>query len=168
MAWVRLLTCSFPKMLLMCRLTVLTVSTSSSAISRFVAPSAISRSTCTSRSPKRSSSGAAPDELSNGETARREVRKTLIERVAAVYRTFKSGGKPDAVPGFCRVTTLDEVRKHNYALTPGRFVGSPAGDDDDDAAFEERTKRLKATLTEQFQESAQLEQLIQASLDEIE
>ncbi len=58
------------------------------------------------------------------------------------------------------VATLDEVREHNYALTPGRFVGSANGDDDEDESFDERLKRLTIELDAQFRESAELELLI--------
>jgi type I restriction enzyme M protein len=83
--------------------------------------------------------------------------------MAAVYRQFRRQGVPDEVPGFCRVAELAEVREHNYALTPGRYVGS-ADNDDDEEEFEIKFKRLKAELEEQFAESARLEQAIRKNL----
>ena len=88
-----------------------------------------------------------------------------IEKVAAVYRQFRWQGVPDEVPGFCRVAKLDEVREHNYALTPGRYVGSGDGEDDEEE-FEEKMPKLVSTLKKQFEESAKLEQAIRVNLQE--
>jgi type I restriction-modification system DNA methylase subunit len=34
------------------------------------------------------------------------------------------------VPGFRRSATLEEVRQHGHVLTPGRYVGAEAQEDD--------------------------------------
>ena len=80
--------------------------------------------------------------------------------MAAVYRTFRRSGQPEAVAGFCRVATLDEVREHKFALTPGRYVGSPDGEEDAEG-FEEKLPRLAAQLAAQFAESRRLEAAIE-------
>jgi hypothetical protein len=59
------------------------------------------------------------------------------------------------VPGFCKSAPLDEVRKHGHVLTPGRYVGAEAQEDDGEP-FEEKMKRLTATLREQQAEAAKL------------
>lgn len=89
-----------------------------------------------------------------------------IERIAAVYREFRRNGKPAEVPGFCKVATLEEVRGHKYALTPGRYVGSAEADDDGEP-FEEKLPRLTALLKAQMQESAKLDRAINAILEEV-
>ncbi len=78
-----------------------------------------------------------------------------IDRIADVYRLFRYHGSPEAVPGFCRVVPLEEVREHRYALTPGRYVGT-AADDDEDEPWEERLPHLKAKLEAQMAESQAL------------
>ena len=45
------------------------------------------------------------------------------------------------VPGFCKSTKLDEIQKHGYVLTPGRYVGAEAVEDDGEP-FEEKMARL--------------------------
>ena len=60
-------------------------------------------------------------------------------------------------PGFCKSVKLEEIRTHGYVLTPGRYVGA-ADVEDDGEPFEQKMKRLTATLEEQFAESAKLEQ----------
>ncbi len=54
----------------------------------------------------------------------------------------KEAGDYQNVPGFCKSTTLDEVRKHGYVLTPGRYVGAEVQQDDE--PFEEKMARLVA------------------------
>jgi type I restriction enzyme M protein len=83
--------------------------------------------------------------------------------MAAVYRTFRRRGKPEAVPGFCRVATVEEVRTHGYALTPGRYVGS-AESDEDEEPFEEKMPRLVAELERQFGDGEQLARAIRDGL----
>lgn len=76
---------------------------------------------------------------------------------------YRHTGMHDAVPGFCRAATVEEVRDHKYALTPGRYVGS-AETEEDDEPFEEKMPRLVAALNAQFDESAKLERLIRENL----
>jgi type I restriction enzyme M protein len=70
------------------------------------------------------------------------------------------------VPGFCKSATLEEIRKHNYVLTPGRYVGA-AQQQEDDEPFEQKMARLMAELEAQFAESARLEAQIRESLKRV-
>jgi len=67
------------------------------------------------------------------------------------------------VPGFCKSATLDEIRKHDHVLTPGRYVGAEAQDEDDEA-FDEKMKRLTAQLAEQVKHGAGLDAVIREKL----
>ncbi len=58
---------------------------------------------------------------------------------------------------------LEEMCSHGYVLTPGRYVGA-ADVEDDGEPFEQKMKRLTATLEEQFAESAKLEKAIRGNL----
>lgn len=76
---------------------------------------------------------------------------------------FFDGDTYTDVPGFCKAATLDEIRSHDYVLTPGRYVGA-ADVEDDGEPFEEKMERLTATLAEQFGQSMQLQRTIAANL----
>jgi type I restriction enzyme M protein len=70
------------------------------------------------------------------------------------------------IPGFCKAAKLDDIRKHGHVLTPGRYVGAEAAEDDGEP-FEEKMKRLTATLREQQAEAANLDAAIAANLKEL-
>lgn len=101
-----------------------------------------------------------------GSRKQKQLSAEEVEKIAAVYREFKRKGGPAEVAGFCKAATLEEIREHNYALTPGRYVGA-AESDDPDEPFEDRFPHLVATLDEQFKQSAALEKQIRASLAEV-
>jgi len=101
-----------------------------------------------------------------GSRKQKQLSDEELERVAAVYRQFKHSGVPDEVPGFCKVATLDEVRGHKYALTPGRYVGA-ADAEEDDEPFEEKLPRLTALLREQMKQSAAMDKEIEKVLTEV-
>ena len=102
----------------------------------------------------------------SGSRKQKELASEEVERMAAVYRTFKRTGIPEAVPGFCRVATVEEVRAHGYALTPGRYVGSPESDEDEEP-FEEKMPRLVAELERQFAEANALQTAIREHLTDV-
>jgi type I restriction enzyme M protein len=101
----------------------------------------------------------------------RELTHEEIGKIAGVYHAWRGdaskGGenteKYEDFPGFCKSATIEEIRKNGYVLTPGRYVGAEAMEEDSEP-FEEKMQRLTAKLAEQFQESARLEAEIRANL----
>ena len=65
--------------------------------------------------------------------------------------------------GFCFSAELKHIQKHDYVLTPGRYVGAVEQEDDGEP-FAEKMLRLTAQLKEQFAESAVLESEIKKNL----
>jgi type I restriction enzyme M protein len=61
---------------------------------------------------------------------------------------------------------LEEIQKHDYVLTPGRYVGAEEAEDDDEA-FADKMRRLTAQLDEQFTESAGLEAEIRKNMQRL-
>ena len=96
----------------------------------------------------------------------RELTDRDIARIADTYHAWKSREHPSKyadVPGFCRSAPLEEVRKHDHILTPGRYVGFEPPEEDDEP-FEEKMTRLTAQWREQQKEAARLDAAIQANL----
>ncbi|MOA59123.1 hypothetical protein D3C78_1836670 [compost metagenome] len=67
------------------------------------------------------------------------------------------------IPGFCRSVTLAEIAEHGHVLTPGRYVGAEAVENDDEA-FADKMQNLTALLGEQLAKGAELDQLIRQKL----
>ena len=68
------------------------------------------------------------------------------------------------IPGYCRSVTLAEIAEHGHVLTPGRYVGAEAVEEDDDEVFAEKMQKLTETLGEQMAKGAELDQLIRQKL----
>lgn len=91
-----------------------------------------------------------------GSRKQKELSVEEIATMAAVYRQFRRESVPESVPGFWSVAVLEQVKEHNWALTPGRYVGAERIEDDGEP-FEERFPRLVARLERQFNRGRQLE-----------
>ena len=76
---------------------------------------------------------------------------------------FSDGGAYADEPGFCYSASLAVVEKHGFVLTPGRYVGAVA-EDDDDEAFAEKMERLTSQLVEQMTKGAELDSVIREKL----
>lgn len=75
-------------------------------------------------------------------------------------------GKYEDVKGFCKSATPEEIKKHNYVLTPGRYVGIKE-EEDDGIPFEEKMKHLTSELAEQFEEEGKLNMSIKKNLERL-
>jgi len=70
-------------------------------------------------------------------------------------------------PGFCYSAALAEIKAADYALTPGRYVGAAAVEDDGEP-IEAKIERLTKQLFEQFDESERLSQSVRVSLGRVQ
>ena len=96
----------------------------------------------------------------------RELTPEDVTRIAGTYHAWrgeKDAGKYEDIPGFCKSATLDDLRKHGHVLTPGRYVGAEAADEDEEA-FDEKMRRLAVTLGEQQAEATKLDKAIAENL----
>ena len=61
-----------------------------------------------------------------------------IRKISSTYHAWRGeGGEYNDIPGFCKSSDIEEIRKNNYVLTPGRYVGTEE-EDVDDEKFEEK------------------------------
>src|ERR1700735_4953405 len=96
----------------------------------------------------------------------RELADEDIARIACTYHAWRGEegvGKYEDFPGFCKSATVEEIAARGYILTPGRYVGAEAQEDDREP-LEEKMKRLTTTLESQFADSRKLEDLIRRNL----
>jgi len=99
----------------------------------------------------------------------REMTDEDIAKIAGTYHAWRGdegAGAYEDVPGFCKSATLDDIRKHGHVLTPGRYVGAAAVEDDGEP-FDEKMRRLTATLREQQAEGARLDGAVVENLREL-
>jgi type I restriction enzyme M protein len=100
---------------------------------------------------------------------RRELTDEEIQKIARTYHAWrgeKEAGAYQDVPGFCKSATLDDIRKHGHVLTPGRYVGAAAQEDDGEP-FAEKMARLSAQWRAQREEAARLDAAIERNLREL-
>ncbi|MFH4735500.1 class I SAM-dependent DNA methyltransferase [Vibrio diabolicus] len=98
----------------------------------------------------------------------RDFTQDDIQKVADLYHAWKTGAEVNGIAyedqaGFCKSATLEEITKHDFVLTPGRYVGATE-ELDDGIPFGEKMAALTAKLSEQFIESATLEAEIKKNL----
>jgi len=98
-----------------------------------------------------------------GSRKQKQLSEAEIERIARAYNQFRHDGQVEPQPGFCATATLDQVREHSYALTPGRYVGAEEGLDDDEP-FEDKFPKLVTKLEGLFGDGERLVREIKRNL----
>jgi type I restriction enzyme M protein len=99
----------------------------------------------------------------------RELTDEDIKKISDTYHVWRGEMKDrkyEDVPGFCKSATLEEIRKHEWILAPGRYVGAEE-EEEDDEEFEERMKRLTSELAGQMEEGKRLDEEIRKNLASI-
>jgi type I restriction enzyme M protein len=87
-----------------------------------------------------------------------------IALITGTYHAWRSvGGNYEDKEGFCKAATLEEVRKNNHVLMPGRYVGTEAVEEDG-IPYDEKMNVLTSKLAEQFSRGRELENSIRENL----
>ena len=101
--------------------------------------------------------------------ARRELTQNDIAQIAGTYNTWRSKTDHEQYadePGFCKAASLDDIAANDYVLTPGRYVGVPEAEADDEP-IDERIERLTRELYAEFERGRELEREIRLRLGEL-
>ncbi|MCK8126301.1 type I restriction-modification system subunit M [Pseudoalteromonas sp. 2CM39R] len=86
-----------------------------------------------------------------------------VREIANVFHAWQSGTDYEDEKGFCFSAKLEDMQKHDYVLTPGRYVGA-ADAEEDSEPFTDKMQRLTAQLKSQLEESDRLEKAIKENL----
>jgi type I restriction enzyme M protein len=100
----------------------------------------------------------------------RTLTDTEIATIADTYHAWRAtpsarqrGLEYTNQPGFSYSASIDEIKQHDYILTPGRYVGTPQPETDDEP-IAEKINRLTQELYTQFAQSSRQEQEIRDQL----
>ena len=84
-----------------------------------------------------------------------------------LYNNWRTGkNRYEDIKGFCKSSSIHEVRKHNYVLTPGRYVGF-AEVENDGLSYEEKISNYSSELSLLVESSKELDEKIKVSLESI-
>ena len=105
--------------------------------------------------------------------AERALTNEEVVRIGDTYHAWRGSGSAATkgivyqdVPGFCQSVSLDDVRAAGYALTPGRYVGAPAVQDDGEPV-DTKIARLTKDLLAALDESARLETVVREQVQRL-
>lgn len=93
----------------------------------------------------------------------RDFTQEDIAKITDTYHAWQRGEKYEDIAGFCKSASLEDIVKHDFVLTPGRYVGAEEQEDDGEP-FADKMVRLTGLLQEQFAESERLEAEIKKNL----
>jgi type I restriction enzyme M protein len=98
--------------------------------------------------------------------AERALTDEEIVRIGDAYHAWcgsrsasAKGSVYEDIPGFCKSVSLDDIAAAGYLLTPGRYVGAAATEDDAEPA-DEKVARLTKDLLTALDESARWETVV--------
>ena len=93
-----------------------------------------------------------------------------IQKIAGTYHSWTGDrdakGEYEDFPGFCYEASLEDIKKHDYVLTPGRYVGAEEVEDDGEP-FDDKMLRLTSELKELMDKSSELDKIIWSNLEDL-
>lgn len=99
----------------------------------------------------------------------KELTEEDIRKISDIYHAWRgeaNNKKYEDVPGFCKSASLEEIRQHEWILTPGRYVGTEE-EEDDEEEFEEKMIRFTSELSKLLNKSKKLDAEIKKNLESI-
>ncbi len=117
-----------------------------------------------------------------GTMINRTIKELTVDDIAKIADTFHAWRSDDAelkarvereeckvekyedIAGYCKSSTIDEIKANDYVLTPGRYVGA-AEIEDDGIPFETKMRELSQTLYSQMNQAEALDKAIRVNLE---
>jgi type I restriction enzyme M protein len=96
----------------------------------------------------------------------RDFKSSDIQDITDTFHQWRQADGYEDTPGFCKSADIDLIAKHEFILTPGRYVGAVDVEDDGEP-FEEKMARLTADLKDQFKDGEKIEAQIRTNLREL-
>ena len=105
--------------------------------------------------------------------AERALTSEEVARIGDTYHAWRGaesaamkGFTYQDVPGFCKSVTLDDIRAAGYTLTPGRYAGAPAAEEDGEPTAD-KVQRLTKELLAALDESARLDGVVREQVERL-
>jgi type I restriction enzyme M protein len=102
--------------------------------------------------------------------AERDLAAEDINRIGETFRAWRGTDSASTqyadVPGFCKSATIAEIKAAGYALTPGRYVGAAAVEDDGEDIVA-KIERLSKELLAAFDESEKAASVVRRQLERV-
>jgi len=105
-----------------------------------------------------------------------EERRALIDSLKLVGYYYKQThwllerfpeGKNKDVEGLCKLVNISEIKKNDWSLTPGRYVGVAPEEEDEGFDFEETMREIHTELKSLNEEAVVLADKIQKNFEEL-
>jgi len=103
----------------------------------------------------------------------KELSEKDIAKISDTYHNWRNSPPLEGlgevykdIAGFCKSANIQDVRKNNYILTPGRYIDFKEVAEDG-IAFEDKMQTLTATLSTQMQKANELDEAIKLNLKKI-
>ena len=94
----------------------------------------------------------------------RELTEEDISKISETYHEWRNiDGEYEDIKGFSKSAKIEDIREHEYVLTPGRYVGIE-DIEDDGIPFDEKMENMTSELAELFAKSRHLEEEIRKNL----
>ena len=97
----------------------------------------------------------------------KEFTEADIAEITDTYHAWRGeakSGEYEDKPGFCKSSSIEDIKANDYSLTPSRYVGT-APLEDDGIPFETKMTDLTATLYQQMADAKKLDKSIQKNLE---
>ena len=98
----------------------------------------------------------------------KELSKEDIQKISETYHVWRGELKKkyEDIAGFCKSASLEEIRKHEFNLTPAKYTGIEE-EEEDPEEFEKKMKNLTLELSKQMKDGTKLDSEIKKNLTSI-